>query len=140
MEKLDLILLIGTLGVFVVGFLIYLTAGLYRPRKGYAIIIEKLGVFESCFDKGVHFYWPLVYKCVGYYCVVPQTRRVTFQETLTLEMTYQIVDPKLFHYSGYKAEEYMHKVRKENSELTLAILKDEFKKIGIDFINLKRPL
>ena len=138
LSNLDKALIIAAAGAVVVGFLIFLLAGLYKVKKGYAAIVEKAGEYHHTLDSGWHFAMPIAYQRVGLYCVLPQIRRYTTKAGNKLSITYQIEDVKTWHYSHTELEVVMRKMEEENEEINLDILKKNFTKYGLKFINIKK--
>ena len=140
LNNFDLIFLIAVGSSIVLGAIIFFLAGLYRVPKNHAIVIEKARDFYCVYDSGVHFKMPIAYQRVGVYCIVPQIKKYVANNGNSLDITYQIIDVKLFHYSNISFDALMRKIEKENSEINLTILNDYFSKYGLKFINIKKSL
>ena len=140
LSALDIVILISVPSALLIGLLIFFLAGLYRVPKNHAIVIEKARDFYCVYDSGVHFKMPIAYQRVGVYCIVPQIKKYVANNGNSLDITYQIIDVKLFHYSNISFDALMRKIEKENSEINLTILTDYFNKYGLKFINIKKSL
>lgn len=140
LSALDIAILIAIPSAILIGLLIFFLAGLYRVPKNHAIVIERMKEFHCIFDKGTHFKMPILYQKVGTYCIVPQIRRYTANNGNKLEITYQIVDVKKYHYSYIKLEDLMARIEKENSEIGLTVLTDKFESYGLKFIGIKKVI
>ena len=140
LSALDIAILISIPSALLIGCLIFFFAGLHRVPKNHAIIIERAKEFYCVYDSGTHFKMPIAYQKVGVYCIAPQTRKYIANNGNSLDITYQIEDVKLYHYSGVKFEDLMRKIEKENSEINLTILTDNFAKYGLKFINIKKAM
>ncbi len=138
LSALDIAIIISIPSAIIIGLLIFFLAGLHRVPKNHVIVMEKARNFYCIYEKGTHFKMPIAYQKAGVYCVVPQTRTYTANNGNHLDITYQIVDVKLYHYSGLRFEDIMHKIEKENSEINLTTLTDNFNKYGLKFINIKK--
>ena len=140
LSTLDIVIIITIPSALLIGLLLFFLAGVYRVPKNHAIVIEKMKEFHCIFDKGTHFKMPIVYQKVGTYCIVPQIRRYTANNGNKLEITYQIVDVKKYHYNYIKLEDLMARTEKENSEINLTVLTDKFVAYGLKFIGIKKAL
>ena len=140
LSPLDIVIIISIPSALLIGALIFFLAGLHRVPKKHAIVIEKARAFYFVYDSGVHFKIPIVYQRVGVYCIVPQTKKYVANNGNSLDITYQIEDVKLFHYSNISIDSLMKKIEKENSEINLTILNQYFSKYGLKFINIKKSL
>lgn len=140
LSTLDLVIVLSIVGALILGALIFFLAGLHHPPKNHAIIIERAGLYDSTYDSGTHFKMPIVYQKVGVYCIVPQVRKYIAQNGNHLDVTFQIMDVKKYHYCGYRFEEIMRMIEKENSEINLTILTDKFEQYGLKFIGIKKSL
>lgn len=138
LSNLDKALLIATAIAIVLGIIIFFFAGLFRIKKGYVAIIEKMGEYHKAINEGWHFAFPIVYSRVGLYCILPQVRRYVTKSGNKLSITYQIEDVKKYHYNRIELEVLMRKVEEENSEIDLAILEKYFNEYGLRFINIKK--
>ena len=137
-SNLDKALIISAAIALVVGFGIFMLAGVHRVKKYYAIIIERAGEYSKTLYQGVHFAFPIVYQRVGYYCIAPQIRRYITKSGNKLSITYQVEDVKKYHYSHIDLSIIMRKIEEENSEIDFAVLESNFSKYGLRFINIKR--
>lgn len=140
LKPLDLIIIISIPSALLLGAIIFFLAGLHHPPKNHAIVIEKVKEFYCVHDKGVHFHMPIIYQRAGVYCIVPQTRTYVANNGNSLEITYQVEDVKTYHLNHITFEELMRKIEKENSEINLTILTDNFAKYGLKFINIKKSM
>ena len=140
LSTLDIVILITIPSALLIGLLLFFLAGLHRVPKNHAIVIERMKEFHCIFDKGVHFKMPIVYQKVGVYCIAPQIRRYTANNGNKLEITYQVIDVKKYHYNFIKLEDLMARVEKENSEINLTVLTDKFVAYGLKFIGIKKAL
>lgn len=135
--KFDLFLLISGLICVLLGGLIFLSIGIYRVKKDHAVIIEKINTYHKIIYSGWHYFLPIIYRRVGYYCIAPQQRKVTLDNGKQLTVTYQIEDVKLYHYNHISVENLLIKIRNENESINKEILESEFKKRGLIFLSLK---
>ena len=140
LSPLDIALIISASAAIVIGVGIFFLAGLHRAPKNHAIVIEKAGEFYCIYDKGTHFLMPIAYQKVGVYCIVPQTRKYIAQNGNSLDVTYQIVDVKKYHYNFVKVEDLLFRIEKENSEINLTVLTEKFEAYGLKFINVQKSL
>ena len=140
LSALDIAIIIAIPSAIVIGFGIFLLAGVHRVPKKHAIVIERVKDFYCIYDKGTHFKFPIVYQKVGVYCIVPQTRTYTANNGNKLDITYQITDVKKYHYNFKSLEDIMLDVEKENSEVNLTVLEKAFDQYGLKFINIKKAL
>lgn len=138
LSTLDIVLIILAASSVLIGVVFYFFAGLYRVPKNHGIIIEKAGQFSNYYDKGVHFKAPIVYQRVAVYCIVPQTRKYVAQNGNKLEVTFTIKDPVKYHYSGYRFDDIMEEIEKENEDVSLQVLQDTFIEFGLEFISIKK--
>ena len=138
LSKLDIGLIIATASAVVIGLIIFFFAGLYRVPKNHALIFEKAGKFVACYDKGVHFKFPIVYQRVGVYCIVPQTRVYKAKNGNKLDVTFVIKNPVDYHYSSMRFDNIMKMIEKENEDISLQLLQDTFSKYGLEFISIKK--
>ena len=134
--KFDLFLIFSGLFVILLGGLIFLLIGVYKVKENHAVIIEKINTYHKTIYKGWHYYLPIIYRRVGYYCIAPQKRCVTLSNGKVLYVTYQIEDVKQYHYSQTNVEQLLNRIRKENESINKEILESEFKKRGLIFISL----
>ena len=139
-STLDLVLLISAGVAIIIGAIIFFIAGLHRAPKNHAIVIEKAREFYCVYDSGIHFKMPIVYQRVGIYCTAPQVRRYKAQNGNALDITFQIVDVKKYHYNFIRFEDLMARIEKENSEINLTVLTDKFANYGLKFINIKKSI
>lgn len=140
LSNFDIALLIATGAAILLGIIIFFLAGLYHVKKDHCIIIEKARQYYQTYEEGWHFKMPIIYQRVGLYCLLPQVRVYTTESGNKLNVTYQIVDVKTYHYKGIKFETLMKVIEKENSEITLTVLQDKFKEYGLQFINIKKAV
>ena len=140
LSPLDIAMIISIPSAILLGAVIFFFAGLHRVPKNHAIIIEKARNFYCVYDSGTHFKMPIAYQRVGIYCIAPQTKKYIANNGNSLDITYQIEDVKLFHYSEIGIDQLMKKIEKENSEINLTILNQYFAKYGLKFINIKKSL
>ncbi len=138
LDILDKVLIISASGAVFLGAVIFFIAGIYHIKDGYEAIVEKASGYYTTLTKGWYFKMPIVYQRVGLYCVRPQVRRYVTQVGNKLSVTYQIEDTQKFHYSGLKFETIMAVIEKENSEINLTVLQDNFAKYGLKFINIQK--
>ena len=140
LSTLDIALLISAGAAILIGVGIFFLAGLHRVPKKHAIVIAKAGEFYCIYDKGTHFLMPIVYQKVGVYCIVPQTRKYIAQNGNSLDVTYQIIDVKKYHYNFVKVEDLLLRIEKENSEINLTVLTEKFEAYGLKFISVQKSL
>ena len=140
LSTLDIVLLASAGGAILIGCGIFFLAGLHRVPKKHAIVIEKAKEFYCVFDKGTHFLMPVVYQRAGIYCIVPQTRKYIAQNGNSLDVTYQIVDVKKYHYNFVKIDDLLLRIEKENSEINLTVLTEKFEAYGLKFISVQKSL
>ena len=138
LSTLDTWLIIIAASAVVIGLIVFFIAGLYKVPKNHAIIFERAGKFNSYYDKGVHFKFPIVYQRVAVYCIVPQTRTYVAENGNKLDVTYLIKDPIKYHYSNVRFESLMKKIEKENEDVSLQVLQDTFTNYGLEFISIKK--
>ena len=140
LSPLDVAMIISIPSAMALGLLLFFLAGIHRVPKNHAIIIEKARNFYCVYDSGVHFKMPIAYQRVGVYCIAPQTKKYIANNGNSLDITFQIVDVKLFHYSDVSLDHIMKGIEKENSEINLTVLNEYFSKYGLKFINVKKSL
>ena len=140
LSTLDIALLIVGGAAILIGVGIFFLAGVHRVPKRHAIVMEKAGEFYCIFDKGTHFLMPIAYQKVGVYCIVPQTRKYIAQNGNSLDITYQVVDVKKYHYNFVKIDDLMRRIERENSEINLTVLTEKFEAYGLKFINVQKSL
>lgn len=139
MTELETALLIACIAAIGIGAIFFFVAGIYHTKKDHAIVIEKAGKFQGVYYEGWHYFLPIKYQRRGTYVTAPQVIRVKVQDGPVLEVTYKIVDVEKYHYQGIPIEAIVNRIRKENAEITVEILKQGFIEKGIEFINIKRP-
>ncbi len=138
MSNLDKALLIASGGAIILGICIFFLAGIFYVKKDKAIVIERGGLYYGTYYHGFHFFLPIIYQRKGTYNTVPQVVRITVNDGIKLDVTYKITDFEKYHYCGTNIEGFVKRIRKENSELTIAVFKDKFLTIGCDFISIER--
>ena len=140
LSTLDIAIMISIPAAILIGVGIFLLAGVHRVPKNHAIIIEKMKEFYCIYESKTHFKMPIIYQKVGVYCTVPQVRKYVANNGNSLDITFQIEDVKKYHYLGVTFEDIMKKIEKENSEINLTILTDNFAEYGLKFISVKKSL
>ena len=138
LSPLDLTMIIAIPSALLIGAGIFFLAGVHHPKKDYAIIIERAGEYYCTYTSGTHFKMPLAYQRVGNYCTAPIIRGYITKANNHIMITYQIEDVKTFHYSRTKFEDIMEKIEKENKEVNLQVLTDNFTKYGLKLISIKK--
>lgn len=138
LSTLDIALIIAASTAILIGLIIFIISGFYKVPKNHGIIFERSCKFNSYYDKGVHFKFPIFYQRVAVYCIVPQTRKYIAQNGNKLDVTFTITDPVKYHYSELKFDEIMKKIEKENEDVNLQVLKDSFVIYGLEFISIKK--
>lgn len=137
LSALDIALLICLAIGIVGGATLFFLTGLFHVKKDYVMIIEKYSEYHKTCGKGWYFFLPIKYRKVGYYNTSIQERVCTIGESKKLVLTYQIIDPKLYHYSGSKVETYLEIIRKRHDEMNEEILIEELAKIGLKYISIR---
>ena len=137
LSNFDLGLLISGGCAIIVGVIIFFSIGIYKVKKKHAVIIEKVDTFYKVIEQGWHYYLPIIYRRVGYYCIAPQQRTVYLDNGKKLLVSYQIVDVKTYHYSGIKIEDLLKKIRRDNESITKDLLISEFEKRGLLFLSIQ---
>lgn len=140
LSTLDLVLIISASAAILIGALIFFLAGLHRVPKNHAIVIEKAREFYCIYESGIHFKMPIVYQRVATYVTAPQIRRYTATNGNKLDITYQLVDVKKYHFNFIRFEDLMARIEKENSEINLTVLTDKFASYGLKFISIKKAI
>lgn len=138
MTELEKALLIACIVAVGLGALFFFAAGIFHTKKDKAIVIEKTGSFKGVYYEGWHYFLPIIYQRRGTYVTAPQVIRVQVKDGPLLDVTYKITDVKKYHYEGIPIEAIVNRVRNENKEITIDILKKAFAERGIEFINIKR--
>jgi regulator of protease activity HflC (stomatin/prohibitin superfamily) len=110
-------------------------------------IVEKLGVYDKTLVPGIHFIVPFVYRVAKEVEVldrVYETNKGTFRTyddqslTLILKVTYQVVDPKLYHY-GFNKD--LYKVQEIGfDKLRHLIIKNTVQDVKLDLLNLESQM
>ena len=136
--NLDIALLISGAAALVIGTLIFFGVGIYKVKPKYASIIERVDKFHKVINKGWHYFMPIIYKRAGTYCIAPQQIGVTLENGIKVNVIYQIIDPKTYHYNFIDIQTYLHKINRQNENVTTSLLEEEFKKIGIKFISISK--
>lgn len=137
-SALDQALLITTLIFISLGLIILILCGFYKVGEDRVIIIEKSREFYKECHQGIYFFFPIIYQRVGSYIISPLIRRYTTRSNVTVDIVYQVIDVKKFHYSHLTFENIMQKIEKENSDINIAVLTDNFTKYGLKFININK--
>ena len=138
LSTFDIALIIIAASAVAIGLIILFFAGLYKVPKNHGLIFERAGKFNSYYNKGVHFKFPIVYQRVAVYCIVPQTRKYVAANGNKLDVTFLIKDPVKYHYSNEKFEGIMKKIEKENEDVSLQVLQESFVQYGLEFISIKK--
>lgn len=135
--QLDIALWIALALGLVIGLIIFIIAGIYKVKKDHVIIIEKIEEYYATKGAGVYFFLPVKYRRVGYYKITQQERVILLGNQKRIVLTYQIIDPKKYHYSKQRVEKYVEKIRLNNSTISEELLISELDKIGIKFISVR---
>ncbi len=137
MSGLDIALIVIIPSALVLGFGIYLLAGVYIVKKNKAILIEKNAQFYGVYTKGVHFFWPIIYQRQGVYSVGENKQDIHIQNGRVLVLTYEIVDVQKFHYSEKNIEQTINEVNSSTEEMTEELLVNALNEIGVKFISIR---
>lgn len=138
LQTIDIVILITLPCAFLIGIGIFFLAGLHHVKKNYVIIIERAKEYYATYEAGFHFKMPIAYQKVGTYCIAPITRGYTANNGNHLKITYQVIDPKKYHYSYIPFDALMKRIEKENAEITLDVLTNAFNNFGLKFISIDK--
>ena len=138
LQPIDIAMLISIPSAIILGVGIFFLAGVHRVPKNHAIVIEKARQFYAIYDKGTHFKMPIAYQKVGVYCTLPIVRGYIATNGNHLKIAYQIEDIKKYHYNHIDFDDLMRMIEKENEEISLVTLQDNFTKYGLKFISINK--
>ena len=138
MGKLDIILLIILGATLLTSVILFFVSGIYRVKKDQVMIIEKAEKFYQACPEGKYYFMPIAYKRKGIYPLLPLEKDLHLKNGNVLLITYQIEDPKKFHYSSRDIELEINKAVEENEEMSKEILESTLNNIGVKFINIRK--
>ncbi|HOH68403.1 MAG TPA: hypothetical protein PLX93_03665, partial [Bacilli bacterium] len=82
------------------GIILFALTGFINIKKGFVGIIERTGRYIGTYQAGRRYFAPLVDRRVGMYKLGACRRLVEVDRYQSYFIDYEILDFKLFHYSG----------------------------------------
>jgi regulator of protease activity HflC (stomatin/prohibitin superfamily) len=132
LSTLDFLLIV--LSILCFGIILFFITGFIRIKKGCVAIIERMGMYVGTYQHGLRYFMPLVYRRVGMYKMGVTNREVDISRYEKSNVTYEIMDVKLFHYSGHDFDGIVRIAYRDHKDNMDAYLKDAFQKVGVDYI------
>jgi hypothetical protein len=135
MEPILWILLAAT---FVFAVLLYLFTCLIFVKKDHIAIIERGGRYVCTTTKRVSFYPWYAYRRAGMYSTQPCMVAIEIQKGSIYNITYQIKEVLLFHYSSTTIEAICRRALLEHQKITPLMIKDALQDIGLTLLALEK--
>ncbi len=126
------------LGIALLGAILFVLTGFIYVKKGYVAIIERTGLYVGIFEKGFHYFAPLLYRRVGMYPVGEAEREIVIDKVKYF-VKYEITDVKCFHYVGnHDLETPLKDALANNKDKLKETLIEKYSAIGVKFIGLQK--
>ena len=132
----DLEFLLTVIAILLMGILLFILTGFIHVKKGFAAIIEKTGRYCGTYQAGLYYFVPLLMRRVGMYKLGECHRFVELDRQKGYFVDYEIMDIKLFHYSGHDIEALVRLARNESPDDLAVSLKTRCPTIGARFISI----
>ncbi|MDY0345272.1 MAG: hypothetical protein WCR77_01870 [Bacilli bacterium] len=122
--------------IVVAGIILFIFTGYIRIKKGYMGIIERAGRYIGTYQAGFRYFAPLVDRRVGLYKLGECRRLVEVDRYKSYFIQYEIMNFKLFHYSGHDLDGLVRLALKESPDDLGLSLKTRCDLIGVHFIKV----
>lgn len=126
--------------ILALGIILFLLSGFIHIKKDHVALIERLGLYVGTYKSGLRYYTPLLYRRVGMYKMGEVIRKVNVSRFDSVLVKYEILDVKLYHYSGHNIDSIIKTQYAKNGVEAGNDLKDLFSKIGVRFISIEKSL
>lgn len=120
-----------------VGIILFAMTGFIRIKKGFIGIIERAGRYIGTYQAGLYYFAPLVDRRVGLYKLGAVRRLVEVGRYKSYFIDYEIVDFKLFHYSGHDLDGLLRLALNESPDNLGLSLNTRCALIGVRFIDVR---
>ena len=126
------------LGICLLGVGLFFLTGFIYVKKNHVAIVERTGLYVGIFEKGFHYFTPLMYRRVGMY-PKGETEKEIKIDRVKYFLKYEILDVKTFHYVGnHDLETPLKNALIDNKENLKEILIEKYSSIGVKFIGLQK--
>lgn len=125
------------LGILLLGGILYALTGFISVKKGRVAIIERIGQFVGLYKPGLYYFAPMLYRRVGMYRVGVIKDQYLINR-IDYQLTYEIVDVKIYHYVGKHDIEGILRASLKDSRNDLSnVMIKRCEAIGVKFIQLE---
>lgn len=122
--------------VVLAGIILFTLTGFINIKKGFVAIIERAGRYIGTYRSGLRYFAPLVDRRVGLYKLGKCRRLVEVDRYNSYFLDYEILDFKLFHYSGHDLDGLVRLALNEAPDDPSLSLKTRCPLIGVNFIDI----
>lgn len=125
------------LGILLLGGILYALTGFISVKKGRVAIIERVGQFVGLYKPGLYYFAPMLYRRVGMYRVGVIKDQYLINR-IDYQLTYEIIDVKIYHYVGKHDIEGILRASLKDSRNDLSnVMNKRCEAIGVKFIQLE---
>ena len=125
------------LGILLLGGILYALTGFISVKKDRVAIIERVGQFVGLYKPGLYYFAPMLYRRVGMYRVGVIKDQYLINR-IDYQLTYEIVDVKIYHYVGKHDIEGILRASLKDSRNDLSnVMSKRCEAIGVKFIQLE---
>lgn len=116
------------------GIILFALTGFINIKKDFVGIIERTGRYIGTYQAGRRYFAPLVDRRVGMYKLGACRRLVEVDRYQSYFIDYEILDFKLFHYSGHDLDSLVRLAKNESPDNLGLSLETRCALIGVRFI------
>ncbi|MCQ2793337.1 MAG: hypothetical protein MJ221_02810 [Bacilli bacterium] len=125
------------LGILLLGGILYALTGFISVKKGRVAIIERVGQFVGLYKPGLYYFAPMLYRRVGMYRVGVIKDQYLINR-IDYQLTYEIIDVKIYHYVGkHDIEGILRATLKDSRNDLSNVMNKRCEAIGVKFIQLE---
>lgn len=136
LEKLsELDFLFIALSILLLGIILFFLTGFVKIKKDSIAIIERMGMYVGTYREGIRYFLPLIYRRAGMYKIGETSRDVDISRYEKSHVNYEIMNVKLFHYSGHDFDGIIRIAYRDYKNDMDTYLKDAFLKVGVRYIS-----
>lgn len=135
MSEYEIVIWISLGVAILIGCIFFIMSCIYHVKKGTVIVVEKMQEYYGIYQEGWYWFWPFVYRRVGYYRLETK-KEIRLNNGKRALLHYKILDVKKFHYSKINLEAFINKITLDKLDVTVEFLKSNFLQIGVELINI----
>ncbi len=123
-----------------IGILFFVLTCIYYVKKDTKMIIEKMQEYYKTCEHGWYWFWPFVYRRVGYYTTNNAKKTFYLNNGKKVEIKYNIIDVKTYHYTQKPIDRFINEITLLKEDISFDYLKDNLLKIGVELISIRQVM